>query len=284
MKKFRILTALSALALTGSLLAAPFSVTAAVKIPRVYRYYAFGAMKYLLYDTKNQNWYNETGDALSVTQTDRQQVRFQGEIYTADFEEMKVYNAENEEVPALSDFLAESMQQGKDALSICLAENGEITEMLPKNVVKPVYMQAADLSNPKQDYFSFAFSVNGTEEGSYAWSSLQKSTEKIMKDGLDPDAVTFDQPEYWHIETIVACSVSTLESYTDTGDVNLDGKFTVADSVLTARAAAEDETAKISELGISLADMDEDGELTVLDVTESLKALAGTDSESMKTE
>ena len=187
---------------------------------------------------------------------------------------MKVYDAENNEVPALSGFLAESLQNGKDALSIGQAENGEIAELLPKNVIKPVHMQAADLSNPRQDSFGFAFSVDGTEEGSYAWTSLQKNTGKIIDDGLEPDAVTFDQPEYWYIETVVACSVGTMESYTDTGDVNLDGKSTVADAVLLARVVAEDETVNVSELGLALGDVDEDGELSAFDVAGELHLLA----------
>jgi len=285
MKKHCILTVFSALTIAGSLLAAPFSVTAAVKIPRVYRYYAFGAMKYLLYDTKHQNWYSETGDALSVTQTDRQQVRFEGQIYTADFAEMKVYDADNNEVPALSDFLGQMQKYARDQLAIYPPDpqGGTPSPDISKTVTKPVYLKSA-IENEKNNYFSFNASIAGIEGSFYGSVYLMRDYEKINAAGLDGKSVTIDTPEYWHIEMVVQETVTTLESYTDTGDVNLDGKFTVADSVLTARAAAEDETAKISELGISLADMDEDGELTVLDVTESLKALAGTDSESMKTE
>ena len=136
----KTLAALIGVMMAGSLAAAPLSVSAAVKVPRVYRYYAFGAMKYLLYDTKNQSWYSETGNALSVTQTDRQQVRFEGQIYTADFAEMKVYDAENREIPVLSDFLVQMQEYARNQLAIYPPDpqGGTPSPDISKTVSKPV--------------------------------------------------------------------------------------------------------------------------------------------------
>ena len=279
MKKYRILTAVSALALAGSLLAAPFGASAAVTVPRVYRYYAFGAMKYLLYDTKNQNWYSETGEALSVTQTDRQQVRFQGQIYTADFAEMKVYDADNKEIPVLSNFLIQMQECARRNLSISVSDPKDGT-VLPDSsalAAKPVYLKS-DIENENSNIFAFYVYISGTD-GCFGCVYLMRDDSMIDGADLDGENAAADTLEHWHVDMGVWDCAGKMESYTETGDTNIDGKFSVTDSVLLARAAAEDETANISELGLVLADMDNDGELTVLDVTASLKALAGNEKE-----
>ena len=58
------------------------------------------------------------------------------------------------------------------------------------------------------------------------------------------------------------------------GDVNNDGKLTVADSVLLARLVAEDETASVSAQGLANADVNGDGEITSDDTTTLLKILS----------
>jgi len=66
-----------------------------------------------------------------------------------------------------------------------------------------------------------------------------------------------------------------FESYTNSGDVNLDGALTVSDAVLLARIAAEDASLKVSELGLTLSDLTDDGLTDVGDVTAALCAIAG---------
>lgn len=60
------------------------------------------------------------------------------------------------------------------------------------------------------------------------------------------------------------------------GDVNRDGSFTVADSVMIARIVAEDTALQISSDSIAAADADGDGELTASDITYTLKLLSET--------
>ena len=66
-----------------------------------------------------------------------------------------------------------------------------------------------------------------------------------------------------------------FESYTNSGDVNLDGTLTVSDAVLLARIAAEDSTLSVSELGLTLSDLTDDGLTDVGDVTAALCIIAG---------
>ena len=246
MKK-KLFAALSALTLTDSLLAAP--VSAAVKVPRVYRYYALGAMQNLLYDAKNNAWYNEKGELLPIPQKDRQEVRCCGKTYIADFAEMKVYDTDGTEVPGLTYFLGETVRQAQK--SVVFREGN------PDGAAMPVMLHAmADSDN-------FGFIISGGASG----------MTQLAKMSADAD-MTFQNTEDWQVMCAVDCSTGSLEQYTDTGDANLDGAFTIADTVILARAAAEDETLTVSELGLVLADMDGDGELTVLDVTQSLQRLA----------
>ena len=259
MKKYRILSAISALALTGSLIAAPFSASAAVKIPRVYRYNVNGT-DYLLYDAKNDAWYYADGTYVPTAQTDRQAVRFEDTIYTVDFAEMKVYDSDGNENEELNGAIAKMYAYAQGGVSWI----GQSAEVDFNHVKKPVRFAAKPLND---EWFGFRVSILNFSDawiGDYWWRS--------EFDWLEPDLYIVQN----------AGASSSIDEYTGAGDANLDGKFTVADSVLLARAAAEDETAKISELGISLADMDEDGELTVLDVTASLKALAGNDKEGLQ--
>ena len=57
------------------------------------------------------------------------------------------------------------------------------------------------------------------------------------------------------------------------GDVNLDGADSVSDAVLLTRYISEDETSSLKERGAEAADFDQDGVLTILDVTKLLALL-----------
>lgn len=57
------------------------------------------------------------------------------------------------------------------------------------------------------------------------------------------------------------------------GDVNCDQNITVADAVMVARICAEDADVLVTEIGIQNADVNEDGLITILDVTRILKTL-----------
>ena len=50
---------------------------------------------------------------------------------------------------------------------------------------------------------------------------------------------------------------------------------TVADAVMLARLTAEDQTVCITDAGLANADVDSDGNTTVLDVTALLREIAG---------
>ena len=60
------------------------------------------------------------------------------------------------------------------------------------------------------------------------------------------------------------------------GDVNCDQSITVADAVMLARVCAEDSNVSVTETGMENADVNEDGFITVFDVTQILKILAST--------
>ena len=59
------------------------------------------------------------------------------------------------------------------------------------------------------------------------------------------------------------------------GDVNTDGKVTVADVIMLSRYVAEDTTVPITDAGIAVADLNEDGNVNADDTTVLLKMLAG---------
>lgn len=63
------------------------------------------------------------------------------------------------------------------------------------------------------------------------------------------------------------------------GDVNTDGKVTVADVIMLSRYVAEDTTLTISDVGLANADADGDGIVTALDSTALLQDLAGFSSQ-----
>ncbi|MBR5371784.1 MAG: hypothetical protein IK130_06190, partial [Oscillospiraceae bacterium] len=62
---------------------------------------------------------------------------------------------------------------------------------------------------------------------------------------------------------------------TKRGDANLDGKITVADAVIVARVAAEDNTVKITDQGKVNANVDGQEGISSEDLTMILKAVAG---------
>lgn len=87
--------------------------------------------------------------------------------------------------------------------------------------------------------------------------------------------------EVGFVEFIMADDSDTANTnpYTDAGDATIDGVQDVADAVLTCRVAAEDEDAPVTDLGMELADKNEDGVINVSDVTEILSDIAQTSAE-----
>ena len=59
------------------------------------------------------------------------------------------------------------------------------------------------------------------------------------------------------------------------GDINLDGKVTVADAIMLSRYVAEDTTVSITAEGLAAADLNSDGLTTADDVIVLLRSLAG---------
>ena len=66
-----------------------------------------------------------------------------------------------------------------------------------------------------------------------------------------------------------------------TGDINRDNKITVADSVMLARIIAEDTALQVTAENLAAADADGDGELTVNDITFTLKLLSESGSSAV---
>lgn len=60
------------------------------------------------------------------------------------------------------------------------------------------------------------------------------------------------------------------EPFTDNGDANLDRSVDISDAVLSCRISAEDRTVPVTELGLSLADRNNDGAVDVFDVNDVL--------------
>lgn len=57
------------------------------------------------------------------------------------------------------------------------------------------------------------------------------------------------------------------------GDMSCDGVFDVSDAVLLARFIVQDKTAKVTDLGISNADVDGDGAVTTDDISRMLEKI-----------
>lgn len=84
----------------------------------------------------------------------------------------------------------------------------------------------------------------------------------------------FDIDESFDTESYFSALMHTSDDLIKiAGDVNNDGKLTVADGVLLARIVAEDETAPVSAKGLANADVNGDYELTSEDTTELLRML-----------
>ena len=73
----------------------------------------------------------------------------------------------------------------------------------------------------------------------------------------------------------IKCGDITVSHYSGLGDINVDGKMTVSDAVLYARVGAEDQTANVSALGLSVCDINGDGKTDTSDLTAMLSDLAG---------
>ncbi|MBR5372329.1 MAG: dockerin type I repeat-containing protein [Oscillospiraceae bacterium] len=72
--------------------------------------------------------------------------------------------------------------------------------------------------------------------------------------------------------------VTVKPTETPMGDINCDGKVTISDAVLMMRTISEKDLRPFeqpTQEGMSVADVDEDGYLTIMDVCELLKILAG---------
>ena len=80
------------------------------------------------------------------------------------------------------------------------------------------------------------------------------------------------RPGIWYLETIQ--NAFGQNALAIAGDINIDCSIDVADAVLLARFCAEDAAANITQTGIGNADHDDNGILTVLDVTAILRMIA----------
>ena len=69
--------------------------------------------------------------------------------------------------------------------------------------------------------------------------------------------------------------LNTINYAPNLGDINTDGKMTISDAIMLSRYVAEDTTVPITDAGIAVADLNEDGNVNADDTTVLLKMLAG---------
>lgn len=122
----------------------------------------------------------------------------------------------------------------------------------------------------------------GLESGSWQWMKDGKPIDGaaaeryVIQDASAADAglyaVQITSPA-GTVKTVEVCEL-TVQTADQRGDVNRDGRVTVADAVMLARIVAEDKTVSVGEQGLINAELDGTAGLSAADVTLLLKYLA----------
>ena len=92
--------------------------------------------------------------------------------------------------------------------------------------------------------------------------------------GFTEDAVDLSAYELIgeQVPTVAKKGIISASGY---GDINTDSKMTISDAIMLSRYVAEDTTVPITDAGIAVADLNEDGNVNADDTTVLLKMLAG---------
>ena len=205
----------------------------------------------VLYDASADRWYDYLGDPIETAEWEI----VEGGGYTGDVKTHKIYK-DGKEVPALSE-MAEDMLT-MEVFSFGVFNNEQIIEGTPEDALA-AKMRA---SLPERRVLSLEKDAM-TVVIFTGWRPTIQQTYKF--DGN----YKYTGSETHHFGEI------GIESYSGSGDINLDGKLTVSDAILLARVSAEDKNVKLSALARTLTDITQDGITNNADVTNILASLAG---------
>ena len=128
--------------------------------------------------------------------------------------------------------------------------------------------------------YEVALNAEGWQSSGVA--DVTKLDLQVIEDGGDDITVTTPTTQTTEPQTTTTIEETTTSKTTTSeakatkpGDVNGDGKITVSDAIILARVAAEDVTVKITDEGRLNAELDGNTGLTIDDLTELLKMIAG---------
>lgn len=217
-------------------------------------YHAHFGKGQAFYEELSDRWYRVTGEPL----TDDEPFRFRSskDGFTCDPGLMIVYNPDGTENAALSITCKDLMTS---EIFTFTQYNGE-----------PIYADTQENMLAQRMRASLPVTRELILEDHVFRCLFYANSMPIMSvDASFDDAFKITSVDYEHYGDI------RFESYTNSGDVNLDGRLTVSDAVILARVAAEDENVRISELGLTLSDLTADGLTDFGDVTAALRTIAG---------
>ena len=166
-------------------------------------------------------------------------------------EHLTIYGAKDSELHAYADWMK---------MPFCTTDGERVTE------------PAATVYQPSEQYYELRAK---REE---LWEHPAVTGTDVYYD--DPDITTSDvmyttTANVMYTTTQTTCTTVTTTAGTSAdaqqkklpGDLDQNGRLSIADAVLLARLAAEDQMLKLSEAGRSCADIDGDGEITASDIT-----------------
>ena len=278
-KQFQICAALTA----GIISVTTVHALAAPVIPRVYKVPCGRASmwyedseRFLLYDARNDRWYYDDGSCVPEQEM-IQETRFDGKTYTVDLNTDTVYDEAGEISERLTKVLAAFREECERAFSNNVSWDGEVfgregTVMFPYRME---FVPATD---------SGSGNPPGMNLGEYFRCSIENELFLGYHNGYTLDyEPAYPENKEFHCEitylaTTMTGSGASPKPYTVAGDLNPNEKVDVVDAVLLARLAAGDSKLVLSDLGVSLADINDDGKQgDAADLTRLLRRLARLD-------
>ncbi len=217
----------------------------------------------LLFDESTGAWYDQAGNLLADASAPLQTALYEGKTYTVDLNKMQVSAADggvNDELTALlPQYLAFR------PLTVSAIDGQYLDELFGTETYEAAAAQIQQIVQSIPLTYRFSDST----ELFYCEISLGSEVLGGMQYSIDAN----DYPE-----AVPWCndgdSAGIQTAFTGMGDVNVNGRYEIADAILLARYIAEDAEAAVSSLGRELADMDGDSLLRAEDLVLVLRQLA----------